>query len=127
MSNRSVYGTMTITVTVTKPTHFFIVHALDYKTIDGLLKNSMKKDIAVKRKFLYSKNQFYVMELEDDAEAGTYYLNFKFSYMLKKELKGFYQSTYRNKDNKEMWVKRKYIKNRTSGSVLLYQGFQTCG
>ena len=101
MSNRSVYGTVTITVIVTKPTTFFIVHALDYNTVDGSLKSTMKKDIPVKRKFLYSKNQFYVMQLEDDVEAGTYYLHFKFSYTLKKELKGFYQSTYRNKDNKE--------------------------
>lgn len=101
MNNRSVYGTVTITVIVSKPTAFFIVHALDFKTIDGLLRNSKKKDIAVKRKFLHGKNQFYVMELEDDVEVGTYHLHFKFSYTLKKELKGFYQSTYRDRDNKE--------------------------
>ena len=78
MNNRSVYGTVTITVIVSKPTAFFIVHVLDFKTIDGLLRNSKKKDIAVKRKFLHGKNQFYVMELEDDAEVGTYHLHFKF-------------------------------------------------
>ena len=102
MNNKSVTGTVRVTTSVKTATKYFIIHAYDYTTINGVLKDNTNKELEYKDKFLYEPNKFYVIELNDAVPAGVYYLEFDFSYTLKKSLKGFYQSYYKNKKNEEM-------------------------
>lgn len=101
MNNKSVIGTVRVTTSTKTPTKYFIIHAYDYTTINGILKNNANEELEIKQKFLYKPNQFYVIELNDAVPAGEYYLEFDFSYTLKKSLKGFYQSYYKKKTNEE--------------------------
>ena len=101
MNNKSVTGTVRVTTLAKAPTKYFIIHAYDYTTVNGVLKDNTDKELEIKQKFLYKPNQFYVIELNDAVPAGKYYLEFDFSYTLKKSLKGFYQSYYKNKANEK--------------------------
>lgn len=104
MNNRTVQGSVRITVHAKQPTKYFILHAYDYTNVDGVLKNDKNETVPIMKKFLYKPNQFYVMELDKKVKAGKYFMEFDFSYGLKKTLKGLYQSTYKNRAGEEKLV-----------------------
>ena len=97
-------GYVSISVNVTSPTKYFIIHALGYSKIESFLRDSSKTLLKVKNAFLYKLNEFFVLELYDDVPTGIYQLDFKFSYTLKKNLKGFYKSTYKTNSGVEKYV-----------------------
>ena len=46
--------------------------------------------------FIYKPNLFFVIEAQDQFVPGNYSLEFTFDYELRKDLAGFYLSTYKN-------------------------------
>jgi hypothetical protein len=55
-------------------------------------------DIELKRHFWYKKNEFYVMEAEQNLTSGVYVISMEFIGKLDDDLKGLYRSTYKNQN-----------------------------
>ena len=96
MTSKDVQGNVSVEVSVKAPTKYLIIHAYDFDGVNGEARDSKNNKLKVKREFLYEKNQYHIMELESEIKPGTYHLNYVFTYDLKKNLKGFYESTYEN-------------------------------
>ena len=54
------------------------------------------EELALKRKFEYQKNDFFVFELENDLEIGKYVLDMGYESRFSSQLNGLYISTYTN-------------------------------
>lgn len=104
MSFGDVAVTANVTVNVTKPTKYFIVHASSFISINGVIKDKNKKVIPFKKQFLFPRNHYYVTEMHEEMPVGIYQLDYNARYKLRKDLKGFYQSTYKAKDGKDRLV-----------------------
>ena len=55
--------------------------------------------MALKRVFVYPKNDFFVFELEKDLEIGQYVLDMVYNSTFSSQLNGLYISTYKNENN----------------------------
>lgn len=56
-------------------------------------------ELALKRVFVYPKNDFFVFELEEDLEIGLYVLEMAYNSTFSSQLNGLYISTYKNENN----------------------------
>lgn len=56
-------------------------------------------ELALKRVFVYPKNDFFVFELEEDLEIGQYVLDMAYNSTFSSQLNGLYISTYKNENN----------------------------
>lgn len=56
-------------------------------------------ELALKRVFVYPKNDFFVFELEEDLEIGQYVLEMAYNSTFSSQLNGLYISTYKNENN----------------------------
>lgn len=100
LGKKSFSGNVTITVNVTKATTYIYLHK-NYLNIEDtkVTRDADNKTVALKDKFQYDKNQYWVMKFEDSIEPGTYRLMFKFKGNFSKKNEGFYESAYVNFKN----------------------------
>ncbi|KAK9505908.1 hypothetical protein O3M35_009875 [Rhynocoris fuscipes] len=91
-------GNITIALKLTEPRKFILLHQYELNITKTLLKTNDGKEINIKNTFLYEKNQFWVIVLENEITSGEYELDLKFNGSLVNKIVGFYRSTYKNKD-----------------------------
>ncbi|XP_066914385.1 glutamyl aminopeptidase-like [Clytia hemisphaerica] len=103
MEKDIVDGTTKIKTEVSKRTKYIMVHAMKFNNIDVIVKRfdsqltyPLEQKHGSNGGFLYKPNLYFVIEAQDYFEIGTYSLEFKFDYNLRKDLAGFYSSTYEN-------------------------------
>lgn len=103
MKTSEVEGSCDIVTTVEKATKYIMVHAYKFQNISvAVSKNGTNGKVELKTStggFLYDLNQYFVIEAVDIFEQGVYVLKFKYNYILRKDLAGFYQSTYKTKND----------------------------
>ena len=100
MTSKHVNGNVSIKVKIVQPTMYVLIHAFGFQTLNGVLLDEENKVIPTLRQFSYTENQYFVMELKEELAAGSYVLQYKYSYQLKTSLAGFYQASYRMKSGK---------------------------
>ena len=89
-------GRVTISISATAPTPHFLVHTKYLDISDTNLRNEQGEPIGFKRAFEYERNEFWVVELEQEAGVGVYSLSLEFRGNLTRDITGFYQSVYTN-------------------------------
>lgn len=96
-------GSVVIEVNVTSPTEYFIVHYFKNKiTIDKATVNDASgTPLAIKDKFDWDQNEYYVIQMADPVETGTYFLKYEFNGGLTGSIVGFYKSTYVDRRSNE--------------------------
>uniref|UniRef100_A0A7M5V4Z2 Aminopeptidase N-like N-terminal domain-containing protein n=1 Tax=Clytia hemisphaerica TaxID=252671 RepID=A0A7M5V4Z2_9CNID len=107
MEKDIVDGTTKIKTEVSKRSKYIMVHAMKFNNIEVVVKSfDSQETYPLERKhgsnggFLYKPNLYFVIEAQDFFEVGIYSLEFKFDYNLRKDLAGFYSSTYENEKGK---------------------------
>ncbi|GBN52726.1 Endoplasmic reticulum aminopeptidase 1 [Araneus ventricosus] len=93
-------GTVNITITVTRETKYFMVHA-HLLTIKEAKVYDIEEDAELKLdvQFPYHPNQYYVLQTERQVKPGKYKLHFDFSGNLNGSIVGFYKSRYKSSNN----------------------------
>ena len=87
-----------IVTDVEKATKYIMVHAVKFQSIDVTIKkHGTNENVEIKQTFLYAPNQYFVIEAAQIFEPGTYKLRFVYDFVLRKDLAGFYQSSYKTK------------------------------
>ncbi|XP_066914391.1 glutamyl aminopeptidase-like isoform X2 [Clytia hemisphaerica] len=96
-------GTTNIKTEVSKRSKYIMVHAMKFNNVKVVVKKfdtqekyPLEKEHGDNGGFLYKQNLYFVIEAHDYFEVGNYSLEFKFDYKLRKDLAGFYLSTYNN-------------------------------
>ena len=122
-------GTVSIKVSVTETTRILIVHykklvISDTKVmLDGT-------ELGMKEPFAYDKNEFWVIEMEDDIPVNSIIImKFEFTGTLVDGILGFYKSTYQNSldNNRERSVHITTQITKTIGSTSFrHQSRQMC-
>ena len=98
MSSSEVDGICEIVTDVEKATKYIMVHAVKFQSIDVTIKkHGTNENVEIKQTFLYAPNQYFVIEAAQIFEPGTYKLRFVYDFVLRKDLAGFYQSSYKTK------------------------------
>lgn len=99
-------GSVTILVTVREPTENVLVHVNKMKiTSASVEKASTGGKLGIVRKFLFEKNQFYVIILKSALEKQRQYkIKMRFKAKLTDDLAGLYKSTYKRKDGTEIAI-----------------------
>lgn len=92
-------GSVTITIAVSKPTRHLWLHLRETKISRlPVLKRSSGAQVQVRRCFEYPKQEYVVLEAEDDlapsGEEDPYLLTMEFAGWLNGSLVGFYRTTY---------------------------------
>lgn len=87
-----VLGNSSIRVNVKQATKFFVLHAHNYRKIEGKVYKGDK--LISSQQFLVNKFQYVVLETNEAVQPGVYSLRFDFNYSLRTDLKGFYYSSY---------------------------------
>ena len=103
MERDFVKGETKIKTEVSKRTKYIMVHAMKFNNVEVVVKNfDTKETFPLEQKhgssggFLYKPNLYFVIEAKDIFVPGNYSLEFEFDYVLRKDLAGFYSSTYEN-------------------------------
>ena len=89
-------GRVTIAIEATSPTSYFLVHTKHLDISDTRLSNTDGEAVSYMRAFEYPRNEFWVVELEEEVVAGNYSLSMEFNGNLTKGITGFYKSVYTN-------------------------------
>ena len=95
-------GRVTIAIMATAPTSYFLVHTKDLSITDTRLQDQAGDIVASRRVFEYKKNEFWVVELEQEAGIGNYSLSMEFSGNLSQGLAGLYKSVYTNSQGQKV-------------------------
>ena len=90
-------GRVAIAIEATSPTSYFLVHTKYLDISDTRLANEDGDEISYMRAFEYERNEFWVVQLEEEVAAGNYSLSMEFNGNLTKGITGFYKSVYTNK------------------------------
>ena len=98
-------GSVEITVNVTTPTRYIVVHSNGLRidprkvTVSGVISGGK---IPIQRQFESTLNQFYVLDVEDGLRVGYQYLvTFgEFKGKIQDDLRGLYRSSYKTSDGK---------------------------
>ena len=95
-------GRVTIAIMATAPTNHFLVHTKHLAITNTRLQDQAGDSVAYRRVFEYKKNEFWVVELEQEAGAGNYSLSLEFSGNLTQGITGFYKSVYTNSQGQKV-------------------------
>ena len=95
-------GRVTIAIMATAPTHFFLVHTKHLAITKTSLQDQSGNSVSYRRVFEYKKNEFWVVELDQETGAGNYSLSMEFSGNLTQGITGFYKSVYTNSLGKQV-------------------------
>ena len=88
-----VQGEVNITATTTTKTKYILIHAKDMNiTRTHVIQGG--NEIALKKTFFYSENDFYVIELSKALKTAPLSIHLVFNYTLRDNLVGFYRSSY---------------------------------
>ncbi|XP_032189043.1 glutamyl aminopeptidase [Mustela erminea] len=92
-------GSVTISINVTSPTRYLWLHLRETRITQlPELKRSSGEQVPVRRCFEYKKQEYVVMEAEEELAPGSgedaYLLTLKFAGWLNGSLVGFYRTTY---------------------------------
>ena len=90
-------GRVTIAIEATSPTSYFLVHTKHLDISDTRLSNEDGEEVSYMRAFEYERNEFWVVQLEGEVEAGNYSLSMQFNGNLTRGITGFYKSVYTNR------------------------------
>ena len=90
-------GRVTIAIEATSPTSYFLVHTKHLDISDTRLSNEDGEEVSYMKAFEYERNEFWVVQLEGEVEAGNYSLSMQFNGNLTRGITGFYKSVYTNR------------------------------
>ena len=90
-------GRVTIAIEATSPTSYFLVHTKHLDISDTRLSNGDGEEVSYMRAFEYERNEFWVVQLEGEVDAGNYSLSMQFNGNLTRGITGFYKSVYTNR------------------------------
>ncbi|CAB4005515.1 glutamyl aminopeptidase-like [Paramuricea clavata] len=96
-------GDVSVNVTLSQETPYMYLHTNKL----NISNPTLKKDdtvIKLKRHFWYKKNEFYVMEAEQNLTSGVYVISMEFIGKLDDDLKGLYRSTYKNQNGTKVTI-----------------------
>ena len=89
-----VTGDVNITCNVTTPTQYVLIHAKDMDIRATHISYPGNSALGLVKTFFYEVNDFYVIQLQQLLLTGPVSLHIAFNYTLRKDLAGFYRSSY---------------------------------
>jgi glutamyl aminopeptidase len=89
-------GRVAIQIQAIAPTSHFLVHTKHLTISETQLHTEAGLRVNYDRAFEYERNEFWVVELGGEAEAGNYTLSMEFQGNLTRGIQGFYRSLYTN-------------------------------
>jgi len=82
-----------------------MIHAIGYRSLIAKIKDSTGELAPTvdhsSGGFEDKPNQYFILESSERFQPGNYSLEFKFEYMLRTDLKGFYLSNYTSNDGEK--------------------------
>ena len=111
-------GRVIISIMATYPTSYFLVHTKDLAITNTSLQDQAGDSVVYRRVFEYEKNEFWVVELEQEAGAGNYSLSLEFRGNLTQSLTGFYKSVYTNSQGQKVPIATSQFQPTYAGTTL---------
>lgn len=103
-------GKVDIFMKINQSKYYFILHSkfLNITSTKVCRGHTLEggEEIRLHKAFEYPPNEFYIIQLKDEASAGEYTISLEFDGSLTREIVGFYRSTYRNDKNELRLNKR---------------------
>jgi len=93
LETSSVTGEVNVLCNVTTPTRYVLIHAKDMNVSVAYVRQGGKR-LDHEQPFPYDKNDFYVIKLQELLSTGNASIHLTFGYTLRKDLAGFYSSSY---------------------------------
>ena len=90
------YGKENITFKVTKETDVVILHAKMMEISNTVMWDDAEHEITIKKTFMYERNEYWVVEVENQLVVGEYVLHLEFTGSLVNGIVGYYKSNYTN-------------------------------
>ncbi|XP_077505245.1 uncharacterized protein LOC144115007 [Amblyomma americanum] len=95
LDSHTFQGQVDIQVELLKPVKSVHVHARSLNITSAFMTDeSTKMMVPLSSMFFHEPNEFYVMQLGNTADVGTYSLHYEFKGVLSRDLRGFYLSSY---------------------------------
>ena len=93
LETSSVTGDVSVLCNVTTPTQYVLIHAKDMD-ISTAHVYQRGNSLDLEAQFLFDDNDFYVLQLQKLLSTGEIMIHLSFNYTLRKDLAGFYRSSY---------------------------------
>lgn len=103
MGSFQVSGIVNIICSVESSASYIALHAKDMNVSGHAVRNT-DGDLVEYDKVLYPKNDFFVFNLTAPLEPGQIVLTLHFDYALRKDLAGFYRSSYMNSNGEQRYL-----------------------
>ncbi|XP_078688075.1 aminopeptidase N-like [Branchiostoma floridae x Branchiostoma belcheri] len=107
----TVVGQVNVTLRCATPTRYVILHSAELDIVDGDAAPGIRGEgdvvttLRVTSWFLYTENQYLVLELDSELTKGAVYtVSLNFRGTLRDGLVGFYRSSYVNKDGQTRYL-----------------------
>ena len=97
-------GRVAISIQATAPTAYLLVHTKHLHISNTRLATAEGVEVSYSRAFEYEKNEFWVVDVGEEVEAGNYTLSMEFRGNLTQGITGFYKSVYRNSAGEEVAI-----------------------
>lgn len=94
-------GTVATWVDVLSPTPYVLLHAVDMNITKAEVRKVSGGVQAIKRQFMFEKNQFFVIEMESPLEKDQYVTTLEFSGAYVDDMRGMYKASFKYKNGTE--------------------------